>query len=147
MSKVKVKVAQSCLTLCHPMDYRVHGILQARILQWVAYLFCRGSSQTRGQTKTAALQANSLPAEPQGSPRILVWVAYPFYSRSFQPGNWTRVSCIAWRFFTNWDIREALLDQMVKSPPAVQETQVQALGWDPCMSIPVCHLYLSKIRK
>ena len=31
---VKVKVAQSCLTLCNPMDYTVHGILQARILAW-----------------------------------------------------------------------------------------------------------------
>ena len=33
---VKVKVAQSCLTLCDPVDYTVHGILQARILEWVA---------------------------------------------------------------------------------------------------------------
>ena len=31
------KVAQSCLTLCNPMDYIVHGILQARILEWVAF--------------------------------------------------------------------------------------------------------------
>ena len=38
-SKVKVKVAQSCLTLCDPMDYTVHGILQARILEWVAFPF------------------------------------------------------------------------------------------------------------
>ena len=45
--KVKVKVAQSCPTLCHPMDYKVHGILQARILEWVAYPFFRGSSQPR----------------------------------------------------------------------------------------------------
>ena len=43
--KVKVKVAQSCLTLCNPMDYRVHGILQARILEWVAVPFSRGSYQ------------------------------------------------------------------------------------------------------
>ena len=35
----QVKVAQSCLTLCDPMDYTVHGILQARILEWVAYPF------------------------------------------------------------------------------------------------------------
>ena len=34
LQKVKVKVAQSCPTLCDPMDYRVHGILQARILKW-----------------------------------------------------------------------------------------------------------------
>ena len=37
----------------------------------------------------------------KGSPRILEWVAYPFSSRSSQPRNWTRVSCIAGRFFTN----------------------------------------------
>ena len=40
----KVKVAQSCLTLCHPMDYTVHGILQARILEWVVYPFSRDQS-------------------------------------------------------------------------------------------------------
>ena len=43
--KVKVKVAQSCLTLCDPVDYTVHGILQDRILEWVAGPFSRGSSQ------------------------------------------------------------------------------------------------------
>ena len=36
-SKVKVKIAQSCPTLCDPMDYRADGILQARILEWVAF--------------------------------------------------------------------------------------------------------------
>ena len=44
---VKVKVAQSCLTLCDPMDYTVPGILQARVLEWVASPFSRGSSQPR----------------------------------------------------------------------------------------------------
>ena len=45
--KVKVWIAQSCPTLCDPMDYTVHGILQARILEWVAFPFSRGSSQPR----------------------------------------------------------------------------------------------------
>ena len=45
----------------------------------------------------------------QGSPRILQWVAYPFSSRSSWPRNWTRVSCIAGRFFTNWAMREAFV--------------------------------------
>ena len=44
---VKMKVAQSYLTLCYPMDYIVHGILQARILEWVVISFSRGSSQPR----------------------------------------------------------------------------------------------------
>ena len=38
-SEVKVKVTQLCPTLCDPMDYTVHGILQARILEWVAFPF------------------------------------------------------------------------------------------------------------
>ena len=46
-AKVKVKVTQLCLTLCDPMDCTVHGILQARILEWVAFLFSRGSSQPK----------------------------------------------------------------------------------------------------
>ena len=41
--KVKVKVAQWCPTLCHPMDYTVHGILQARTLEWVAFPFSKSS--------------------------------------------------------------------------------------------------------
>ena len=44
MYSVKVKVTQSCLTLWDPMDYTVHGILQARILEWVAIPFSRVSS-------------------------------------------------------------------------------------------------------
>ena len=36
---VKVKVIQLCLTLCNPMDCTAHGILQARILEWVAFPF------------------------------------------------------------------------------------------------------------
>ena len=49
----KVKVTQLCLTLCNPMDYIVHGILQARILEWVAVPFSRGSSQPRDQTQVS----------------------------------------------------------------------------------------------
>ena len=53
--KEKVKVAQSCLILCHPMDYTVHGILQARILEWVAVPFSRGSSQARDWTQVSCI--------------------------------------------------------------------------------------------
>ena len=41
---VKVQVTQSCLTLCDPIEYTVHGVLQARILEWVAIPFSRVSS-------------------------------------------------------------------------------------------------------
>ena len=47
--KVKVKFTQSCLTLCDPRDYAVHGILQARILEWIDFPFFRGSSQPKDQ--------------------------------------------------------------------------------------------------
>ena len=52
---MKVKVAQSCMTLCDPMDYTVHGILQARILEWVAFPFSGGSSQPRDQTQVTSI--------------------------------------------------------------------------------------------
>ena len=55
MEKVKVKVTQSSPTFCDPMDYTVHGILQARILQWVAFPFSRGSSQPRDWTQVSRI--------------------------------------------------------------------------------------------
>ena len=51
--KVKVQVVQSCPTLCDPMDYTVRGILQARILEWVAFPSSRGSSQPRDRTQVS----------------------------------------------------------------------------------------------
>ena len=67
LKNMNVKVAQLSPALCDPMDCTVHGILQARILEWVA--------------------------TPRGSS---------------QPRDWTQVSHIAGRFFTNWAMREAL---------------------------------------
>ena len=48
-------VAQSCLTLCNPIDCTIHGILQARILEWVTFPFSRESSQTRDQTQVSSI--------------------------------------------------------------------------------------------
>ena len=53
--KVKVKVAQSCPTLCDPIFYTVHGILQARILEWVAFPFSREFSQPRDQIQVSCI--------------------------------------------------------------------------------------------
>ena len=50
-----LKVPQSCPALCDPMDYTAHGILQARILEWVAVPFSRGSSQPRDQTQVSRI--------------------------------------------------------------------------------------------
>ena len=68
--KVKVKVAQSCRTLCDSTEYTGHGILKARILEWVAMPSSRGSSQPRDGTQVrSALHLDSLPAEPPGKPK------------------------------------------------------------------------------
>ena len=71
--KVKVLVAQSCLILCDPMDCSVpgssvHGMLQVRILEWVAIPFSRGSSQLGIEPGSPTLQADSLPSKPPGKP-------------------------------------------------------------------------------
>ena len=70
-------VAQFCPALCKPMDYIpsgscIHEILQARILEWVAIPFPRGSSWPRDLTGSPALPADSLPFEPPGKPFLYV---------------------------------------------------------------------------
>ena len=50
---MRVQVSQLCLTLCNPMGYRVHGIAQARKLEWVAIPFSRESSQFGDQTQVS----------------------------------------------------------------------------------------------
>ena len=59
-------------TLCNPMDYTytVRGILQGRILEWVAFPFSGGSSQSRDRTQVSRIAGDSLPAEPQGNKNI-----------------------------------------------------------------------------
>ena len=52
---MKVKITQLCLTLCNPMYYTVHGILQARILEWIAFPFSRGSSKPRDWTQVSCI--------------------------------------------------------------------------------------------
>ena len=99
---MNVKVAQSCPTLCNPMDYTVYGILQARFLEWVALSLLQGIFPTQG-SNPGLLHCRWVlyQLSHKGTPRILEWVAYPFSRGSSQPRNQTGVSCIAGRFFTN----------------------------------------------
>ena len=53
--RYKKKVAQSCPALCEPTDHTVHGTLQARILEWVAFPFSRGSSLPRDGTQVCRI--------------------------------------------------------------------------------------------
>ena len=68
------EVSQSCPTLCDPMDCSppgssIHGILQARILEWVAISFSRGSSRTRDQTQVSRIAGRHFKTlSHQGSP-------------------------------------------------------------------------------
>ena len=62
----------SHVRLCNPMDCSprgscIRGILQARILEWVAISFSRGSSRPRDRTRSPTLQADALPSKPPGS--------------------------------------------------------------------------------
>ena len=82
--KVKRKVAQSCPTLCVFMDYTVHGTLQVRILEWVAYPFSSGSSWPKYRTGVSCIAdrffTNWVIRE---APRFLRWGDYPGLSRWF----------------------------------------------------------------
>ena len=81
-----VWVAQQCLILCNPMDCglpgpSVHGIPQARILEWIAIPFFRGSSWPSIKLMSPTLHADSLPSEPPGKPSIYL------FSLSCNPGE------------------------------------------------------------
>ena len=59
----------SRVQLCNPMDYTLHGILQARILEWVAFPSPGDLPNPRIEPQSPTLQADSLPAEPPGKPK------------------------------------------------------------------------------
>ena len=123
------KLLQLCLTLCNPMDHSlpgssIHGILQARILEWVAMCSSRGSSQH--------WQVGSLPLVPPGkqsneSPTI----------KSLRPSKlelWKSSSFLSflWEGELLWYNCYpvcGMVAQLVKNLPAMQKTQVQSLGW------------------
>ena len=91
--KMKVKVTQSCLTLCNPMDYTVHnftgqntGVGSLSLLQEIF--------PTQGLNSGLPLCRWFLyQPSHKGSPRILEWVAYPFSSRSAWPRMWGLLHC------------------------------------------------------
>ena len=70
---MKVKVTQSCLTLCDPMDYTVQGVIQVRILEWVAFSPSPVDLPNPGtELGSPALQVDSLPAELPAKPDLLL---------------------------------------------------------------------------
>ena len=106
-------VTQSCLTLWDPMDCSppgssVHGDSPGKNTGVGCHALLQGIFPTQG-SNPGLLHCRWILSQlsHQGSPRILEWVAYLFSSRSSQPRNRIRVSCIAGRFFMNWAIRAA----------------------------------------
>ena len=68
--------AQLCPTLCDPMNYNppdssVHGVFQARILEWVATSSSRGSSRPRDQTHVSCIAGRFFTTEPPGKPKYM----------------------------------------------------------------------------
>ena len=78
-----------------PVDYTVHRILQARILEWVAFPFSGGSSQPRDWTQVSCIAVDSLPAEPQGKPKNTGVGSLSLLQGSFptQESNWGLLPC------------------------------------------------------
>ena len=96
-----MKITQLSLTLCDPMDYTVHGILQARILEWVDFPFSRDlpnpgiepRSPALQADRSPALQADSLPAEPQGNPTGVGSLSLLYQIFPTQELNWVFLHC------------------------------------------------------
>ena len=77
------------------MDYTVHGILQARILELLAFPLSLGSSNPRDRTQSPKLQLDSLPAERQGKPKNTEMGSLSLLQRNFptQESNWDLQNC------------------------------------------------------
>ena len=111
INSTKVKVTQSCPTLCDPMELynpwdspgQNTGVGSCSLLQGI--FPTHGSNPGLPHCRWILYQLNH-----KESPRILAWVAYPCSSGSFQPRNQIRVSCIEGGFFTSWATREHALD-------------------------------------
>ena len=89
------------------MDYTVPGILQNRILEWVAFPFSRASSQPRDQTQVSHIAGDSWPAEPQGKPKN-IGVGSLSLLQGILPTQELNQDLLHCKqiFFTNWAIRE-----------------------------------------
>ena len=69
---MKVEVTQSCPTLCDPMDYAVHGTLQARTLERAAFPSPGDLPNPGMEPRSSTLQAESLPSELSGKMHLLI---------------------------------------------------------------------------
>ena len=92
----EVKVTQSsCLTLWDLMGFTVHGILQARILEWIAFPFSRGSSQLRDRTQVSCIAGRFFTSRTTGKPSNTGMGSLSLLQRTFltQELNWGLLHC------------------------------------------------------
>ena len=89
-----------------PMDYTVHGILQARIREWVAVPFSGGLVQPRDRTQLSHSAGRFFTSWATRETQEYWSGGLSLLQRIFPTRNWTGISYIAGGFFTNWDTRE-----------------------------------------
>ena len=133
--KVKWKLLSHVWLFATP--WTIQSIKFSRPEYWPGYPFpLPGDLPNPGiEPRSPLLQADSLPAEPPWKTKNTGVVGYPSSRGSSWPRNWTRVSSIAGRFFTNWAIREAQCS--LKMPFKI---------WNITYSIVTCNLILVKYR-
>ena len=110
---IEVKVAQLRLTLCDHIDYAVHGILQARILKWVAIPFSRGSSQPRDWTQVSCIAGRFFtesPGKPWIGKRSLKWWWLKVKERK-SPQKWNERKSEDWSENLRWNKQPSWLAQ------------------------------------
>ena len=146
MLKVKrEKGAQSCPTLCDPMVYTVHGMLQARILEWVAFPFSRGSSQPRHRTQASRIAGRFFTSwvtrETQYKMLLVVLptefssVFSSFFSLLYQTKPFSQFSHV-WLFVTPWT---AARQVPCPSPTPGASSNSYPLSWWCHSTISSCH--------
>ena len=128
---VVVKVVQSCLTLCYPMDYTVHGILWASILEWVAVPFSRASSQPRDQTQVSCVVGGFFTSWATREAQALCrWTLAVLCKTCILRREELREFKMASMWSGIQSGLASLIAQLVKNLPAMHETWVQFLGWE-----------------
>ena len=134
-----VLVTQLCPILCDPMDcsppgFSLHRILQARILEWVAIPFSRGSSRPGMEPESPELQADSLTSEPPEK-----WtMQWPFSSSA----SCCHTACSSSRTVSSPQVNPVIIKQSLPTPPRPQPlATVNLLSVSTELPFQVCHTH------
>ena len=142
----EMKIAQLCLTLCNPMDYIVHGILQATILECIAGPFFRGSSQPRDWTQVSHILGGFFRSWATRETQTVAEAGVneeANQSSCFQPREGTRVferigwsaARFAWRGLCDLGRPPGIMEVSLASNPASSKPLSMASSPPPCTSV------------